>query len=96
MLVHIKNEVGSWIEDIDLIKNKFLFDFSHCLKSSHSHGTVFSPFNAINKVTFDENFDLINPILEDEIHTIVFQMHPSKAPGPDGFGLVFFKNIDRN
>ncbi|KAL6195401.1 hypothetical protein ACLB2K_031020 [Fragaria x ananassa] len=37
------------------------------------------------KVTTDMCSDLMKPYTSDEIRHALFQMHPSKSPGPDGF-----------
>ena len=37
------------------------------------------------------NEALVQPYTEDEVRTALFQMHPSKAPGPDGMSPFFFK-----
>lgn len=34
---------------------------------------------------------LCAPFKETEIRKALFEMHPSKAPGPDGFTALFFK-----
>ncbi|XP_062085599.1 uncharacterized protein LOC133791697 [Humulus lupulus] len=38
------------------------------------------------------NEELLKPILEDEVKVALFQMHPDKAPGPDGMGPGFFQH----
>ncbi|MCI17922.1 putative ribonuclease H protein [Trifolium medium] len=35
---------------------------------------------------------LLNPISEREVKDALFSMYPYKAPGPDGFQPVFFRN----
>jgi hypothetical protein len=42
------------------------------------------------KVTEQMNMDLLKPFEEHEFKTALFQMFPTKAPGPDGFPTHFF------
>ncbi|KAM6542808.1 hypothetical protein CsatB_007255 [Cannabis sativa] len=42
-------------------------------------------------ITAAQNADLLKPISSDEVRTALFQMHPDKAPGPDGMGPGFFQ-----
>lgn len=41
------------------------------------------------KVTSEMNELLTGEITEDEVRTAVFQMHPSKTPGPDDVSPIF-------
>ncbi|XP_062028661.1 uncharacterized protein LOC133744595 [Rosa rugosa] len=43
------------------------------------------------KVTDDMNFDLCAPCSALEIRAALFQMYPTKAPGPDGMPPMFFQ-----
>lgn len=45
------------------------------------------------KVTNSMNVGLIAPFTMEEVKVALFQMHPSKAPGPDGMSPYFFQNI---
>jgi hypothetical protein len=48
--------------------------------------------NAIpSKVTMDMNADLVKPYTDKEIKTALFQMGPTKAPGPDSFPALFYQ-----
>lgn len=42
-------------------------------------------------VTEEMNSDLIAPYFGEEIRTALFQMHPNKSPGPDGFSPLFYQ-----
>jgi hypothetical protein len=43
------------------------------------------------KVTVQENADLIKPFEEVEIKTALFQMEKNKVAGPDGFPIEFYQ-----
>ena len=42
-------------------------------------------------VTLDMNNTLLQPYTPDEVKQALFQMHPSKSPGPDGMSPFFFQ-----
>ena len=44
-------------------------------------------------VTPNMNSTLLQPYTPNEVKQALFQMHPSKSPGPDGISPLFFKNI---
>lgn len=43
-------------------------------------------------VTHDMNRCLSQPFTRDEIHKALFDLNPSKAPGPDNFTTLFFQD----
>ncbi|GAU26994.1 hypothetical protein TSUD_290460 [Trifolium subterraneum] len=45
------------------------------------------------RVTDDDNFILTAPITKVEIQQALFQMHPDKSPGPDGFNPAFYQRF---
>ena len=47
--------------------------------------------NIMPSVTEEMNTYLDNPFTDEEIKMVVFQMHPTKAPGPDGMSPGFYQ-----
>ena len=43
------------------------------------------------KVTLEMNDQLLAPFMEKEVKEALFQMFPTKAPGPDGLPAHFFQ-----
>jgi hypothetical protein len=46
-----------------------------------------------NTISQDANRKLLLPFSADEVRVALFQMHPSKAPGPDGMTSFFFQKF---
>ena len=44
-------------------------------------------------VTEEMAQSLVRPYTEEEVRTTLFQMHPSKALGPDGMSPFFFQKF---
>ncbi|XP_030478290.1 uncharacterized protein LOC115695360 [Cannabis sativa] len=44
-----------------------------------------------NCVSFEQNAELLLPVLEEEVRKALFQMHLDKSPSPDGMTLGFFQ-----
>ena len=65
--------------------------FQHMFTSS-SPSEIAEVVQLVDKVVMPElNADLLLPFSPDEVKTALFQMHPSKAPGPDGMTALFFQ-----
>jgi hypothetical protein len=45
------------------------------------------------KITHEDNDRLVMPITKEELKEALFQMHPDKAPGPDGFNPAFYQHF---
>jgi hypothetical protein len=45
------------------------------------------------KISQEDNDRLVAPITREELKEALFQMHPDKAPGPDGFNPAFYQHF---
>ncbi|GAU45954.1 hypothetical protein TSUD_301630 [Trifolium subterraneum] len=66
--------------------------FNHLFKSNPTvHEPVLSLISP--KITREDNERLDRPITREELKEALFQMHPDKAPGPDGFNPAFYQHF---
>jgi hypothetical protein len=56
-----------------------------------THEPILSLIGA--KITQEDNDKLSAPITKEELKAALFQMHPDKAPGPDGFNPAFYQHF---
>lgn len=84
---------GVWSTNPDQIANiaknyyKELFSTSNLI---HMDGVL----NSVNlDVTNGMNQTLTSPYIAEEVCTALFQMHPSKVPGPNGMTPFFFQKF---
>ncbi|XP_061993305.1 uncharacterized protein LOC133711157 [Rosa rugosa] len=84
---------GVWQDTSQGMEDVVLHYFSSMFKSNDINSTHMQ--NVVDllqpKVTDDMNFDLCAPYSTLEIRAALFQMYPTKAPGPDGMPPMFFQ-----
>jgi hypothetical protein len=66
--------------------------FDHLFKANASlHDPVLSLITP--KITQEDSEFLVAEITKEEVKNTLFQMHPNKAPGPDGFNPAFYQHF---
>ncbi|XP_075640364.1 uncharacterized protein LOC142612127 [Castanea sativa] len=89
----IKKEDGSWIQDPKQIRQLFLENF----KLQYTHEEVNFPSHLehllLPCITEDENENLLTIPSPEDIKATLFQMQDLKAPGPNRFPTLFYKQL---
>jgi len=65
--------------------------FYQKLFNHNGYWNVFSRVVARKKLTVNAASWLDNPLTDKKIYKALTNMHPEKAPGPDGFNAIFFQ-----
>jgi len=90
-LIKIKDDCRIWIEEQNIIVDKFIVDYKQRFKSSHNNNKNL-PKLGLNKIIFeDDNLELTRIPNIDKIKQVLFSIDSNKIPGPDRLGARSFK-----
>ena len=85
------NEQGKWCEDERELEQITTDYFKNLFKSQRSNSSS-EILDALEvKVTDEMNAFLLTEFTSEEIHTVIKQMHPTKALRPDSTHAIFFQ-----
>jgi hypothetical protein len=81
---------GAITNDIKEMENHATEYFSNLYTADHSVQAAITTQLFQQKIDADTNESLCAPFTDEEISFALFQISPTKAPGPDGFPACFF------
>ncbi|XP_073152537.1 uncharacterized protein [Henckelia pumila] len=89
------NSLGEWFDDEPNMVGITTDYFSSLFASSNpSQSDIESVLEFINPIVNNHMNDILcTPFTAEEIRKVMFEMHPSKSPGPDGFTALFYKKL---
>lgn len=83
---------GDWCTEqkimVSIAHEYFTYLFTSSNPSSQDISDIVTSIDPI--VDSNMNDILCAPFSNDEVHRAVFDLHPSKSPGPDGFNALFY------
>ena len=88
----LQNSEGVWVEDKEGIESTILDYFQDIYKSNQPTNFEASLKSITNRVSPDMNEELLTDFKAEEVWFALKQMHPTKAPRPDGMSPIFFKH----
>ncbi len=90
-IVGLLNNDDIWCTDETQIEGIAVNYFEELFRSTQPANPNDTLSAVESVVTMDANQNLLRPFLAEEVRAALFQMHPSKAPGPDGMSSFFYQ-----
>ncbi|XP_075083529.1 uncharacterized protein LOC107784422 [Nicotiana tabacum] len=89
-LHRIKDEQGQWIQGNEKIAKAAISHFSNHFSQPDQNNDIGFLKRIDNTITWEDNQALLQLPSDEEVKTVVFELHPDSAAGPDGFNGRFF------
>lgn len=89
----IKSEDGQWITNSNSIRKLFYNNFKEHFKEEPTYFPTHLNHLILPCITKDKNHELIKIPTLEEFKSTLFQMQDLKAPGLDGFPVIFYKQL---
>ena len=86
----MQNDQGEWIDNQEGIENITLDYFTKIFRSDNPSNFDASLSAISKRVTTEMNEKLLAVFKAEEVWQALQQMHPTKAPGPDGMSPIFY------
>lgn len=79
--------------EVNAIRKLFLDSYKELFKREEINFPPHLEHLVLPCITEDENSELCRVSTPDEIKTTLFSMSDLKAPGPDGYPIIFYKQL---
>ncbi|KAH9762494.1 hypothetical protein KPL70_000832 [Citrus sinensis] len=89
-VVTIQDDVGSWLQNKDEIHAVSFF--ANLYSDEEREYCVYPTSNDFPRMTSNMISSIMQPVNDEEIMRIVFNMHLMKAPGVDGLHAIFYQS----
>ncbi|OAY79521.1 Ribonucleoside-diphosphate reductase large subunit [Ananas comosus] len=90
----IENDAGQQISNEELKRSFFFRSFTQAFGQADDNPPSFGDWSGLYQSNILPNPDsLTTPFTLDEVKVATFQLGSDKAPGPDGFPLLFFQTF---
>jgi hypothetical protein len=93
----ITSNTGQQLDTFDQVKEEAFHHFNNLYQQPSSEETNADVLDMLanipSVVSEHENNQLVKDITEEEIAKAVWSMDPDKAPGPDGFPIIFYRSF---
>ena len=92
-IVKLKDAAGNEYKDEDQI-TELLATFFEELFTTSGNVEVEEVLDMVDaRISGEQITQLAAPFTGEEVYEAIFQMHPTKAPGPDGMSAIFFQKF---